>query len=406
VRQADVTHIKHYGNINMLTKTLSAVLLSSALFAPFAALAQQESIKIGFVGDLSGPLSDLAQDQYDALMLLVEKNGGKLGGYPVQVLREDSQLKPEVAVQVTQKLIERDKVDIITGLTFTPTVVAATKVAAANKVFAIGTNGSTNAMAGAECSPYVFITSWQLVPHVEVLAKYAEQKGYKRVSLMAPNFVTGRAFLSIFKEHFSGQIVDEMYTPMTQQDFSAELLQVSASKPDAMFVFYPGGLGVNFVRQYRQTLGDSIPLMAHGALDGYTLSAIGDAALGYITAQIWSPDMDNAANKEFVADFEKKYKRIPSMMGAQAYEAALLLDSAIAKVKGNVKDKDAFHAALKAADFHAVRGNFRFGNNQFPIQDHHVIVIGKDSQGRVVQQLLATPMKDVVDPFAAQCPMK
>jgi branched-chain amino acid transport system substrate-binding protein len=387
---------------------LSRAVLAAALLscAQAHAQAQQEPIKIGFVGELSGPPAELGQDQYDALMLLVEKNGGKLGGYPVQVFREDSQLKPEVAVQVTQKLIERDKVDLITGLTFTPPTVAASKVAAANKVFAIGSNGSSNAMAGAECSPYVFMTSWQAVPYVAVLAKYAEQKGYKRISLMAPNYANGKNFLTIFKENFSGQIVDEIYTPLTQQDFSAELLQVAANKPDAMFVFYPGGLGISFVRQYRQTgLGDTTPLLADGVLDGTNMATLGEAAVGIVTGQIWSPDMDNAANKEFVASFEQKYKRAPSLMAAQGYDAAQLIASAIAKVKGNVKDKDAFRAALKEADFPAVRGKFRFGNNQFPIQDYHVIGIAKDAQGRIGQKLVATPLKDSSDPFAAQCKM-
>lgn len=390
-----------------LRKTLGALAAMGAILAATGPIQAQEPIKIGFVGELSGPQAALGQDQYDALMLLVEKNGGKLGGYPVQVLKEDSQLKPEVAVQVTQKLIERDKVDLITGLTFTPPTVAATKVAIANKVFAIGSNGSSNAMAGAECSPYVFITSWQPVPHVAVLAKYAEQQGYKRVSMMAPNYATGKNFLSIFKEHFSGAIVDELYTPMSQQDFSAEILQLAASKPDAVFVFYPGGLGINFVRQYRQSgLGDTTPLMAHGALDGTNLPALGEAALGFVTGQIWSPDMDNPANKEFVESFEQKYGRIPTMMAAQGYDAAQLIASAIAKVKGNMKDKEAFRAALKEADFPAVRGKFKFGNNQFPIQDFHVIGIARDAKGRINQTLVATPLKDAVDPFASQCPMR
>ena len=389
-----------------LRTSLAALLFSCAGLGIGVQAHAETPIKIGFVGELSGPQAALGQDQYDALMLLVEQNNGKLGGYPVEVLREDSQLKPEVAVQVTQKLIESEKVDMITGLTFTPTAVAASKVAIENEIFTIASNGSSNAMAGAECSPYVFVVSWQPVPHVAVLAKYAEQQGYKRISLMGPNYATGKNFLSIFKDNFSGEIVNELYTPMSQQDFSAELLQVAASKPDAMFVFYPGGLGINFVRQYRQAgLGDTIPLMAHGALDGTNLPALGDAALGFITGSIWAPDMDNASNKQFVEAFEKKYNRIPTMMAAQGYDAGLLIASAIAKVKGNVKDKEAFRAALKEADFDSVRGNFKFGTNQFPVQDFHVIGIAKDAKGRANQTVIATPLKDAVDPFAAQCKM-
>lgn len=392
--------------ISRFQKLAAALAVATCSLSTATGAAAQEPIKIGFVGELSGPQAALGQDQYDALMLLVEQNGGKLGGYPVEVFREDSQLKPEVAVQVTQKLIERENVDLITGLTFTPTAVASSKVAIANEVFVVASNGSSNAMAGAECSPYVFVVSWQPVPHVAVLAKYADEQGYKRISMMGPNYATGKNFLSIFKEHFSGTIVDELYTPMSQQDFSAELLQISASKPDAVFVFYPGGLGINYVRQYRQAgLGDSIPLMAHGALDGTNLPALGDAALGFITGSIWAPDMDNASNRAFVESFEKKYGRIPTMMAAQGYDAALLIDSAIAKVNGKLDDKEAFRAALKEADFKSVRGKFRFGTNQFPVQDFHVIGIKRDDKGRVNQSVIATPLVDAIDPFASQCNM-
>ncbi|HLU19018.1 MAG TPA: ABC transporter substrate-binding protein [Pusillimonas sp.] len=392
--------------IPRLQKLAAALLLASSSICTAAVAAEEKPIKIGFVAELSGPQAALGQDQYDALMLLIEQRGGKLGGFPVEVLREDSQLKPEIAVQVTQKLIERDNVDLITGLTFTPTAVAASKVAIANEVFVIASNGSSNAMAGEECSPFVFVVSWQPVPHVAVLSKYADQQGYKRVSLMGPNYATGKNFLSIFKDNYSGTIVDEIYTPMSQQDFSAELLQLSASKPDAVFVFYPGGLGINFVRQYRQSgLGDNIPLMALGALDGTNLPALGDAALGFITGSTWAYDMDNESNRTFVEGFEKKYGRIPTMMAAQGYDAALLIDSAIAKVNGKLDDKEAFRAALKEADFKTVRGKFRFGNNQFPIQDFHILEIKRDAKGRVNQSLISTPMVDAVDPFASQCNM-
>lgn len=391
---------------SLMRKLAATVLVATWSICSAANPTTHEPIKIGFIGELSGPQAALGQDQYDALMLLVEQNGGKLGGYPVEVLREDSQLKPEIAVQVAQKLIERENVALITGLTFTPTAVAASKVAIANKVFVVASNGSSNAMAGVDCSPYVFVVSWQPVPHVAVLAKYAEEQGYKRISMMGPNYATGKNFLSIFKEHFSGTIIDEIYTPMSQQDFSAELLQLSASKPDAVFVFYPGGLGINFVRQYRQAgLGGNVPLMAHGALDGTNLPALGEAALGFITGSIWAPNLDNASNRTFVDSFEKKYGRIPTMMAAQGYDAALLIDSAIAKVDGNLEDKEAFRAALKAADFDSVRGKFKFGTNQFPIQDFHIIEIKRDDKGRVNQSVIATPLVDSVDPFASQCSM-
>jgi branched-chain amino acid transport system substrate-binding protein len=394
--------------VNMLNTTLKALAAACAAAALCGgAQAQQAPIKIGFVGELSGPQAPLGQDQYDALMLLVEQQGGKLGGYPVQVFREDSQLKPDVAVQVAQKLIERDKVDFLTGLTFAPTAAAVAKVAADNKVFAIGSNGSINPMAGEACSPYVFITSWQPDPVVGVLGEYARLQGYKRASLMAPNYVTGKNFLAIFKKYFQGEIADEIYTPMAQQDFSAELLQIAASKPDVVFVFYPGGPGINFVRQYQQSeLGKTIPLMAQGALDATNLPALGQSALGFVTGGTWAPDTKLPANEQFVQAFEKKYQRMPTMFAAQGYDAAQTIAAAIAALKGDLGDKNAVRAALKQARFDSVRGNFKFGNNQFPVQDYHVLRVVEDARGRVSQTIIATPLKNSVDPYAAQCPLE
>ncbi|WP_265334642.1 ABC transporter substrate-binding protein [Paraburkholderia atlantica] len=243
-----------------MLRAVSAIGFALTTFAGHQAMAAQEPLKIGFVAELSGPQAPLGEDQYAGFMLRVDMNGGKLGGVPVQVLREDSQLKAEVAAQVTQKLIQKDGVQIITGLTFSPMAAATVKVATQNKVFVVISNGTTNAMAGEECSPYQYITSWQPELLSATLAHYANNKGYKHISLMAPNYASGKNFLATFKHIFKGQVLDEIYTPLSQQDFSAEILQVSASKPDAVFVFYPGGLGINFVRQYQQAgLGKTNP---------------------------------------------------------------------------------------------------------------------------------------------------
>ncbi len=390
-----------------MLRTVSVIASSVVAFASQQAMSEQTPIKIGFEAELSGPQATLGEDQYAGFMLRVLMNGGKLGGVPVQVIREDSQLKPEVAAQVTQKLIEKDNVPIITGLTFSPMAAAAVRVATPHKVFVVISNGTTNPMAGAECSPYQFVTSWQPELLSATLAKYANDKGYKRISLMAPNYVSGKNFLATFKHVFKGQVPDEIYTPLSQQDFSAEILQVSASKPDAVFVFYPGGLGINFVRQYQQAgLGKTTPLLALGAVDGNNLTALKDAALGAVTSGAWSPDLDNAANREFVAAFEKQYHREPTMFAAQSYDAAQLIDSAIAKVKGNMDDKEALGAALKEAKFATIRGHFSFAKNHFPNEDYDVLEAVKDGKGGVTLKLIAAPMHDPSDPFVSACALK
>ncbi|MFO1306685.1 MAG: ABC transporter substrate-binding protein [Burkholderiales bacterium] len=382
------------------TKTLGALCAAVAMSVANA----QAPIKIGFMAELSGPQAALGQDQYDAFMMVVEQNGGKLGGVPVQVIKEDSQLKPEVATQIVDKLIEKDKVPIITGVTFSNVFMAVHKKVTDQEVFIISSNAGPAPIAGAQCSPYSYVVSWQNDSQAEGVGKYATDKGYKRVAILAPNYQSGKDQLAGFKRFYKGEIVEEIYTPLTQPDFSAELTQVVAAKPDAVFVFYPGGLGINFVRQYKQMgLLGKIPLMSSSTTDGSTLPALKDDAIGVISGTFWGPDFNNPVNKKFVDDFEKKYNRIPSQYAAQSYDAALLLDSAIAKVKGNVGDKKAFQAALKAADFKSVRGNFKFNNNGFPIQDMHVFEVAKDAKGRVSLKTIATPLKDHKDAYYTQC---
>jgi branched-chain amino acid transport system substrate-binding protein len=385
------------------TRLLPALLLASVTAAAYA----QAPLKIGFIAELSGPQGALGQDQYDAFMLVVEQNGGKLGGVPVQVIREDSQLKPEVATQIVDKLIERENVPIITGITFSNVMMAVHKKITDKEVFLIGSNAGPAPIAGAQCSPYAFITSWQNDNQAEVVGKFATDKGYKRVVGMAPNYQAGKDFIAGFKRFYKGEVIDEIYTPLNQPDFSAELAQVAAKKPDAVYVFYPGGLGVNFIRQYKQAgLAGKVPLLSTSTADGSTLPAQKDDALGVISGTFWGPDFANPVNKKFVEDFEKKFNRIPSQYAAQSYDAALLLDSSIAKVKGNVADKKAFMAALKAADFKSLRGSFKFNNNNFPIQDMHVFEVAKDAKGRVNLKTIATPMKDHQDAYHTQCTLK
>ena len=380
----------------------------AALTLAAATLTQaQAPLKIGFMAELSGPQGAIGQDQYDAFMLVVQANGGKLGGVPVEILKEDSQLKPEVAVQIVDKLIERDKVPIITGVTFSNVMMAVHKKITEKEVFLIGSNAGPSPIAGAQCSPFFFSTSWQNDQQAETVGKYASDKGYKRIIALAPNYQAGKDFVAGFKRNYTTPLVNEIYTSLTQQDYSAELAQIQAANPDAVFVFYPGGLGVNFVKQYAQAgLKAKYPLLNTSTVDGITLAAQGDAALGALTGTFWGPDFANPANRKFVADFEAKHKRIPSQYAAQGYDSALLLDSAIAKVKGNVADKRAFQVALKAADFKSVRGDFKFNTNNFPIQDMHMFEAIKDGQGRYTLKTVATPLKQDKDAYFDKCPLK
>ncbi|HUH61284.1 MAG TPA: ABC transporter substrate-binding protein [Candidimonas sp.] len=387
-----------------LHRSLAAALLFSALGAT-PALAQ-EPIKIGFIGTMSGPGGALGQDQYDAFMLALEQKGGKLGGVPVSVIREDDQLKPDVGVQAATKLLTSDKVDIVTGVTFSNVMMAIHKPITDAQVFLIGSNAGPAPIAGKQCSPYFFSTSWDNDMLHEAGGQLTSDLGYKNLYVMAANYQAGRDAVSGFKRNYTGKVIDEVYTQVNQPDYSAEIAQLQAAAPDAVYVFYPGGMGINFVKQYRQAgLLGKIPLISAASIDGSTLPALKALAVGVITSAPYAPDLDNAQNKQFVQAFEKAYKRTPSMYAAQSYDAASLLDSALAKVKGNLTDKEAFRAALKAADFASVRGAFTFDSNQFPDAGFYRVDVVAGADGAKLKAISPITIKTRAN-FAAQCPMK
>ena len=388
---------------SQLRRSMGALLLVAA---PMWAAAQQAPVKIGFMATLSGPAAALGQDMYDGFMLGIEHAGGKLGGATVEVIREDDQLKPDLAVQTVNRFIERDQVDIVGGITFSNVMMAIAKPLADSDTIFVGMNAGPAPLAGERCAPNFFFASYQNDQQAEGVGKYASDKGYKNVYVMAPNYQAGRDAVGGFKRFFKGNIAGEVYTRVNQPDYSAEIAQLQAAAPDAVYVFYPGGMGINFIKQFRQAgLLGKIPLLSVSSFDGSTLPALKETALGAISGSFWGPDFDNAANKKFVEAFEKKFGRIPSQYAAQAYDGAMLLDSALAKTGGNAKDKVALKAALRQADFNSVRGNFKFNKNGFPVLDMFVFEVANDSQGRVSHKTLQKTLPAHSDSYLKDCPL-
>lgn len=386
-----------------LKKYLGSATIIASAFMGGSALAD---VKIGFIATMSGPAAALGQDMYDGFMLGIEQLNGKLGGVKVEVIKEDDQLKPDLGVQAINKLIERDKVDIVAGVTFSNVMMAIAKPMADANVIFVGSNAGPAPLAGAQCNSQFFFTAWQNDQQAEGVGKYAADKGYKKVYVMAPNYQAGKDAVAGFKRQYNGAIAGEVYTTVNQPDYSAEIAQLQAANPDAVYVFYPGGMGVNFIKQFRQAgLLGKIPLMSVSTADGSTLPALKETALGVISGTFWGPDFNNETSKNFVAAFEKKYGRIPSQYAAQSYDSALLIDSALKKTGGNVTDKKAFTNALRAAEYKSLRGNLKFNKNGFPIQDMYVFEVAKDSQGRVSLKTLSKVLSNHPDSFVGQCPL-
>ena len=393
-----------FSEVGRTRRTLFAVL---ALMALSPAVAQPAPLRIGYLAVFSGPSAALGQDMYDAFMLVVERNGGKLGGVPVEIHKEDDQAKPDVATQAVQRLIQKDQVQVVAGLTYSNVLMAVYPVVTGSKVVLIGGNAGPAPIAGKLCSPYGFIASRQNELPAEAMGSFATKQGLKRVVLLGANYQAGKEMLEGFKRTFKGTVVDELYTPLSQIDFSAELAQIAASNADAAFAFFPGALGVAFVRQYRQAgLADRLKLLSVGTVDGLTLPGLQDAALGLYSASVWATDSQLPTSVTFVREFEKKTGRIPSDLAATSYDSALLLDAALAKVKGDISNNTAFLTALKSVSYQSVRGNIRFGNNNFPIQDVNIMQVAKDDKGRVSLKRVATALTGAQDLYHDQCPLR
>jgi branched-chain amino acid transport system substrate-binding protein len=387
-----------------VSRVLAAMISGAAVLA--APAAAQEKIKIGIIASLSGPPAVLGGQLRDGFNLAVKTLGGKIGGLDAEIVVVDDELKPDVAVTKVKGLVERDQVHFVVGPIFSNVLQAIHKPVTDSNAFLISPNAGTSNFAGKQCHQNFFVTSYQNDQNHEVLGKYAQDKGFKRAFLMAPNYQAGKDALAGFKRHFKGEVVDEVYTPLGQLDFSAELAKIAAAKPDVFFTFMPGGMGVNLVKQYRQAGLANIPFTSAFTTDESTLPGQQDAAVGFLAGANWAPNMDNPANQAFVKAYEEAYKAVPGTYAMQSYDAAMLIDSAVKAAGGKLADRDAIRAALKKADFKSLRGKFKFGTNHYPVQDFYLVKVAKRADGKYQTEIAEKVFTDYVDVHAAECPMK
>jgi branched-chain amino acid transport system substrate-binding protein len=387
----------------MKTRTTA---LAMIMILATSMVAQARTLKIGFLTTLSGPLAVLGKHSRDGFLLAVKQRGGKLGGVDVEMIVEDDALKPDVALIRTRQLIERDKVDFIVGMLTSNVLQATFQPVTESRTFLIGVNAGTSMFAGEKCNPFFFSTSWENNQVPEAMGKYAQDSGFRRIAILVPNFQGGRDASAGFKQHFKGEVLDEIYVKLNQLDFAAELTRIRALKPDAVLVFMPGGMGVSLVRQYAQSgLDASIPFLSVWTLDETTLPAIGEAAVGLYGTSHWAPDLDNEVNAAFVKAFEQEYGYVPSNFAAQAYDAGLLIDSAVASAGAGLSDKDALRRALRAASFASTRGHFRYNTNQFPIQDFYLVQATRRDDGNYATSVKRRIFADYADRQAQRCSM-
>ena len=388
---------------------MNKVLLAAgaALALGVGPAAAQAPVKIGFISTFSGPTAVIGNDMRNSFELALDHLGRKMGNRPVQVIYEDDGVKPEVGKQKSEKLVQSDKVDFVVGYIWSHVLLASLKPVLDSKTFLISSNAGPHQIAGELCSPYFFSTSWQNDQTPEAMGLYMNQKGVKSVYLIGPNYAAGKDMLAGVARTFKGKILGQDLTKWPSQvDFSAELSKAKAANPEAIFVFYPGAPGVHFLNQYAQAgLKGKIPLYTAFTIDSITLQRQKELALGVPGVQQWVNDLPNEANKRYVADFKKKHGNYPTFYGAQTYDAAMLLASAVSAVKGNLSDKAAVRKALEKADFKSVRGNFKYGNNHFPIQNFYLQDVVKDAEGKLTLKTVATIVENNQDAHHTKCKM-
>ncbi|MET4215301.1 branched-chain amino acid transport system substrate-binding protein [Bradyrhizobium sp. LB14.3] len=368
-----------------------------------------DTIKIGFVSTFSGPTAVIGNDMRNSFELALDHIGRKMDGKPVEVIYEDDGQKPDVGKQKTEKLVQSDKVDFIVGYIWSNVLLASLKTAVDSQTFLISANAGPSQLAGDLCSPYVFSTSWQNDQTPAAMGLYMNQKGVKSVFLIGPNYAAGKDMLAGVKSTFKGEVKGEEYTVWPSQlDFSAELSKARASGAESIFVFYPGAAGVQFLNQYAQAgLKSTMPLYTAFTVDELSLPLQKENALGVPGAQEWVNDLPNEQNKRFVADYRKKYTGLrPTYYGAQAYDAAQLINSAVVAVKGDTSKKDAMKAEMEKANFKSLRGPFKYGKNHIPVQNFYLQDVVKDGEGQLSLKTVATIVENDQDRFHDKCAMK
>jgi branched-chain amino acid transport system substrate-binding protein len=368
-----------------------------------------DTIKIGFVSTFSGPTAVIGNDMRNSFELALDHIGRKMDGKPVEVIYEDDGQKPDVGKQKTEKLVQSDKVDFIVGYIWSNVLLASLKTAVDSQTFLISANAGPSQLAGDLCSPYVFSTSWQNDQTPAAMGLYMNQKGVKSVFLIGPNYAAGKDMLAGVKSTFKGEVKGEDYTVWPSQlDFSAELSKARASGAESIFVFYPGAAGVQFLNQYAQAgLKSTMPLYTAFTVDELSLPLQKENALGVPGAQEWVNDLPNEQNKRFVADYRKKYTGLrPTYYGAQAYDAAQLINSAVVAVKGDTSKKDAMKAEMEKANFKSLRGPFKYGKNHIPVQNFYLQDVVKDGEGQLSLKTVATIVENDQDRFHDKCAMK
>src|SRR5438034_7228844 len=380
---------------------------AASLFAFAGPAAAKQKVKSGYISTLPGPQGVMGQYMKESVELAIEHLGGKVGGLPVEMFYGDDQVKPDVGVQVAEEMLKKNQVDFVSGIIWSNVMMAVVPVVTGAGHIMVGTNAGASPLAGSKCNKLYFSTSWNNDQTPEAMGKFLQDSGIDDLYVIAPNYQAGKDMVAGLKRYYKGRIVEETYTKLGQQDYQAEITQLRSKNPKAVFAFLPGGMGIQFLKQYDQAgLRGQLPLYTVYTVDEISIPAVKDAALGIYETRYWSPDLKNPANNRFVADYKKKYGKLPVFYGAQAYDSILLIDSAVRAVKGDLKDVKGMVAAMRKANFNSLRGPFTYNVNHHPIQNFYLLKTEKTQSGDIEMHIQKTIFEKHKDAYYQECKMK
>ena len=373
-------------------------LLLAAAAASICAAPAVAEVKVGMITTLSGGGAGLGIDVRDGFMLAIAQSGRD----DIDVVIEDDQRKPDIAVQLSDKMIQSERVDVLTGIIWSNLAMAVVPAAVNQDVFYLSPNAGPSPLAGKGCNKNYFNVAWQNDNLHEAAGAYANTAGYTNSFILAPNYPAGTDALTGYKRFFEGDLAGEIYTKLGQTDYAAEIAQIRASGADSVFFFLPGGMGISFLKQYADS-GIDLPVVGPAfSFDQGILQAVGGAALGVVNTSQWNKDIDNPTNAAFVESFQAEYGRLPSLYASQGFDTANLLLSALESASPS--DADAFREALRAADFDSTRGEFAFGPNHHPIQTIYAREVIQEGDV-FTNKIIGTALENHSDAYAADCKM-
>ena len=381
----------------LLTGAAGAATLAVAPALRSPAIAQNAPLKVGLMLPYTGTYAKLGKFIDDGFRLYVEQKGGKLGGREIAFVQVDDESKPEAATDNMNRLVGREKADVVIGTVHSGVAMAMVKVARDTKTLMIIPNAGANDATGPACAPNIFRSSFSNWQTTFPMGKVMADAGIKNVATITWRYTAGAEMIDAFAENFTkhgGKIAEKMTVPFPEVEFQALLTRVATLKPDAVFSFFAGGGAVKFVKDYAAAgLGKTIPLYGAGFLTDGTLPAQGDAANGIRTTLHYADNLDIPANVAFLKAFKEKTGNVGDIYAVQGYDAAALLDAGMTAVGGDDKQRDKMIAAMGAAKIDSPRGPLSFNKAHNPIQN---IYLREVRNGR--NEMISIAQKDVDDP--------